>query len=137
MLSDEYKKRALERLKNMSAEQIEKILIAIGSVKIKTQESDLKMIVKSEKLKAVETAKKNVEEELEKLGQFTCPCPENSDARLLHFALTVSLTFKAMFDYIQALEEKRLDDPMCFENFLIENSKNKKNLLSKIETREA
>lgn len=50
MLSDEYKKQALERLKNMPAEKIEKILTAIGSVKIETQERDLKMIVKSEKL---------------------------------------------------------------------------------------
>lgn len=68
---------------------------------------------------------------MEKLGQFTSPCPENSDARLLHFALAVRLTFKAMFDYIQALEEKRLDDPLNFENFLIENSKDKKNVAVK------
>lgn len=131
MLSDEYKKQALERLKIMSVEDVEKILIAIGSVKTETQERDLKMIVKSEKLKAVETAKKNVEERLEKLGQFTSPCPENSDARLLHFALTTHLTFKAMFDYIQALEEKHLDDPLGFENLLIKNSKDKKNVVVK------
>ena len=128
MFSDEYKQRALENLKAMSVEQSEKILIAIGSVKIETQERDLKMIVKSEKLKAVETAKKNVEERLEKLERFTSPCPENSNARLLHFALATHLTFKAMFDYIQALEEKHNDDPLCFENFLIKNLKDKKNV---------
>ena len=42
MLSEEYQKQALENLKNMSAEQIEKILIAIGSVKVETHWSDLK-----------------------------------------------------------------------------------------------
>ena len=30
---------------------------------------------------------------------------------------------QAMFDYIQALEEKRLDDPLGFENCMINNSK--------------
>ena len=41
MLSDEYKKQALERLKMMSVEEAEKILTAIGSIKVKTQERDL------------------------------------------------------------------------------------------------
>ena len=40
MLSEEYKKQALERLKTMSAEEIEKILIDIGSVKLEKRERD-------------------------------------------------------------------------------------------------
>ena len=42
MLSDEYKKQALERLKMMSVEEVEKILTAIGSIKVKTHERDKK-----------------------------------------------------------------------------------------------
>ena len=40
MFSDEYKKQALDRLKNMSDEKVEKILIDIGSVKVEKQERD-------------------------------------------------------------------------------------------------